>query len=221
MTKLQTRFDYWRLQQEPETFVPASRTLIAGGGLTGGGNLTADCTFNVGAGLGITVAADAVGLTKAPSYALFDHYANVGNSGTSETDLYSDTIAAGQLAANGDKLEAEYGGTFVSSGTATRQIRIYFGGTMIFDTGALSLTLSSAWTVYVTINRVSSSVIRYMVSLTTQGASASAYTNVSELTGLTLLGTNILKITGQASGVGAASNDIVAKIGAVIYFPAA
>jgi len=153
--------------------------------------------------------------------ALFDHYSTVGNSGTTETDLYTDTTAAGQFAANGDKIEAEYGGGFVSSGTATRQIKAYFGGTAFFDTGALSLSLSSAWTLYVTLIRVSSTVVRYMASLTTQGASSSAYTATGEITGLTLSGTNILKVTGTAAGVGAASDDITVKLGAVLFAPAA
>lgn len=39
---------------------PASRNLIAGAGLTGGGTLAADRTFNVGAGAGVDVTADAV-----------------------------------------------------------------------------------------------------------------------------------------------------------------
>lgn len=153
--------------------------------------------------------------------ALFDHYANAGNVTTGETDLYSDTIAAGQLSANGDKLEAEYGGVFVSSGTATREIKIYFGGTVIFDTGALTLSLSSAWTTYVTIQRVSTTVVRYMISFTTEGAALAAYTSVGELTGLTLSNTNILKITGQAAGVGAATNDIIAKLSHVTFLKAA
>lgn len=152
---------------------------------------------------------------------LFNHYASVGNSTTVETDLYSDTIAASALVDNGDRLEAEYGGSFVSSGTATRDIKIYFGGTQIFDTGTLTLSLSSAWTVYATIMRVSSTVVRYMVSLTTQGAALAAYTAVGELTGLTLTNTNIFKITGQAAGAGAASNDIIAKVGNVSWYPAA
>lgn len=42
-----------------------NRNLIAGDGLTGGGNLTDDRTFNVGAGTGITVGADTVGLDTA------------------------------------------------------------------------------------------------------------------------------------------------------------
>lgn len=146
---------------------------------------------------------------------LFDHYADAGNGTTVETDLYSDTIPAARLGANGDKLEAEYGGVFVSSVTATRQIKIYFGGTAIFDSGALTLSLSAAWTIYVTIIRVSATVIRYMISMTTEGAALAAYTAVGEVTGLTLSGTNVLKITGQAAGTGAATNDIVAKMGYV------
>ncbi len=161
------------------------------------------------------------GPSSAIPYTLFDHYASVGNVGTGEDDLYSDTIAAGKLASNGDKLAVEYGGVFVSSATATRELKAYFGGTMIFDTGALTLSLSSAWTMYVTIIRVSATVIRYMVSLSTEGAGLSAYTAVGEVTGLTLSGTNILKITGESAGVGAATNDIVAMLGTVIYQPAA
>lgn len=148
---------------------------------------------------------------------LFTHTADVGNSGTSETDLYSDTLAAGQFATDGDIVDTQYGGTFVSSATATRQVKVYFGGTVIFDSGTLTLSASSAWTVYVSLFRVSASVVRYMVSLTTQGAALSAYTAVGEVTGLTLTNTQILKITGQAAGVGAASNDIVAKISCVEF----
>ena len=47
----------------PGTIVRTSRTLTAGVGLTGGGDLSADRTFAVGAGLGITVNADDVALT--------------------------------------------------------------------------------------------------------------------------------------------------------------
>lgn len=151
----------------------------------------------------------------------FDHYVDAGNVTTGETDLYTDTTAASSLSANGTKFEAEYGGVYVSSGTATRQIKIYFGGTAIFDTGALTLSLSSAWTAYLSIIRVSATVVRYMISFTTEGAALAAYTAVGELTGLTLTNTNILKITGQAAGVGAATNDIVAKLGTVFYYPAA
>lgn len=152
---------------------------------------------------------------------LKDFFTNGGNTTTTETDLYTYTTAASQLSVNGQKIDAEYGGLFVSSATATRQVRIYFAGTLIFDTGALTLSLSSAWTTYVTLIRVSSTVIRYQISFTTEGAALAAYTAVGELTGLTLSNTNILKITGQSAGVGAATNDIVAKMGNISWRPAA
>lgn len=161
------------------------------------------------------------GNSKGSLVSLFDHYADVGNVSTGEDDLYSDTLSAGQLANNGEKIEAEYGGTFVSSGTASREIRIYFGGTEIFDTGALTLSLSAAWTAYVTIIRASASVVRCMVSFTTEGAALAAYTAYTEVTGLTLVNTQVLKITGEAAGVGAATNDIVAKLGSISFVPAA
>lgn len=152
---------------------------------------------------------------------LFDHFADVGNVGTGEDDLYSDTLAAGQLANNGEKIEAQYGGIFVSSATATRQIRAYFGGTLIFDTGTLTLSLSSAWDLYVTVIRESSSVVRCVASLTTQGAALAAYTAYTRITGLTLSNTQVLKITGEAAAVGAATDDIVAKMGTVEWRAAA
>jgi hypothetical protein len=152
---------------------------------------------------------------------IFDHFVNAGNVTTGETDLYSDTLAASTLSVNGDKIEAQYAGVFVSSGTATRQVRVYFGGTLVFDTGTLTLSLSAAWDCFVKCIRVSASVVRVAVSLTTEGAALAAYTAYTEVTGLTLTNTQVLKITGQAAGIGAATNDIVAKLGDVKFFPAA
>lgn len=208
------------------TTVVTSDTLPSMGGLLHSAMHTAENVAIVA--LETKVGVDGSAVTSTHEYKLahtprplFDHYVDAGNGTTVETDLYSDTTAAGQLANNGDKINAEYGGVFVSSGTATREVRIYFAGTAIFDTGALTLSLSSAWTCYVTIIRVSATVIRYMVSFTTEGAALAAYTAVGAVTGLTLSGTNIIKVTGQAAGIGAASADIVAKLGNVQYAPAA
>lgn len=160
--------------------------------------------------------------TVATPIELFDHYTDVGNGTTVETDLYTDTLVANQFLNNGDKVDAEYGGLFVSHATATRELKVYFAGTVILDTGALTTALTTpTWKINVFLIRVSATVIRYAVDLETNGLTTRTYTNVGELTGLTLSGANILKITGQAGGVGAASNDIVAKLGNVRYRPAA
>lgn len=150
---------------------------------------------------------------------LFSYTVDSGNTTTSETDLYSDSIPASTLNTNKDKLEARYGGKMVNSATATRQLRLYFAGSVIFDSGALSLSASSDWDLEVLIIRVSSTVVRYTCKLNLTGASLSAYTSVGELTGLTLSNANTLKITGQAAAVGAATNDIVAKLGDVQWRP--
>lgn len=150
-----------------------------------------------------------------------EHYADQGNVTTGETDLYSDSFGMGRvLDVDGAKIRAEYGGVFVSSGTATRRIKVYYGGTAIFDSGALTVSLSAAWDVHVFIIRESSSVVRAKVTMATEGAALAAYTSYTRVTGLDFTGSNILKITGQAGGVGAASNDIVAKLGNIEIVPA-
>lgn len=146
---------------------------------------------------------------------IFTYNTDVGNSGTSETDLYTDSMPANLLSTNKDRIQARYAGEMVNSATATRQVKVYFGGSSIFDSGALALSAASDWDIDILIIRVSSSVVRYSVKLGLTGAPLSLYTSVGELTGLTLGNANILKITGTAAGVGAATNDIVAKLGTV------
>lgn len=206
---------------QPLTDALALKAPLASPALTGsptaptavGGTATTQIATTAFVGTAITTAIAAAKV----SVQLFAHYATVGNVTTGETDLYSDTLVAGQLSANGQRIEYEAGGTFVSSATATRQVKLYFGGTAIFDTGALTLGGGGTWSLYAMIMRVSASVVRYTVSFTTQGAALSAYTATGELTGLTLANTQIAKITAQAGAVGAASSDITAMLGAIDF----
>lgn len=151
---------------------------------------------------------------------LFTHFTDAPNGTTVETDLYSDSVPASTLATNGDSLNGMYGGIIVQSGTATRQLKVYFGGTLLFDSGALSVSIAGEWVIEVLLVRVSATVVRAAVSMTLTGASLGAYANVVEVTGLTLSGANVLKVTGQAAGVGAASADIVAQVATVGWMPA-
>lgn len=155
-------------------------------------------------------------------FALFDHYADANNATTTETDLYSDTIAAGKLAANGDKIFARYQGTFTGAAAASQDLRVYFGGTKIYDSGALSIGVATDnWTLETLIIRESSSVVRCSVSVSSDFATLFPYSAYTRITGLTLANTEILKLTGQAAGAGAASNQITATLGTVSYQPAA
>lgn len=142
--------------------------------------------------------------------------------GGAEADIYTYTTPANSIARNGDKFIASYGGNFVTVGTELTQLKVYFGGTAIWDsTGVAPATGTTSWRVYVEIIRVSSTVVRYTVSLNTTGASGFVYAKSGELTGLTLSNTNVLKITGTSSGVGSGSGDIVGKMGSVAWFGAA
>lgn len=146
-----------------------------------------------------------------------DFYADAGNSSTSETDLYSYSLPASSMSYEGDKLNASFAGIFVSSATATRQLKAYFGGTLIYDSSALSVSTSSDWNMEILIIRESSTVVRCVVKVNTTTASSAPYCTYTRVTGLTLSNANTLKITGQAAGVGAATNDIVAKLGTVRF----
>lgn len=154
---------------------------------------------------------------------LFDYFADVATSNTdgTEDDLISSTLAAGQLASDGDKVSALYAGYWIGHATALRRLRAYFGGTAVLDTDDILISASAAWELSVTVIRVSASVVRISAVLKTEAAPQAIYTTISEITGLTLANTQILKITGTASDTGAASGDITAQLGQVNWTPAA
>jgi len=127
-------------------------------------------------------------------YSLFDDYADVSNSSTTETDLYTHTIAANTIAANGNKLTVEFGGSFVTTGSNPasigNKVAIYFGGTKIFDPGSGStVSTEGGWSIKATLIRSSSSVIRCTIVYTTEGT---LLTRTVDVSALDFTATNIL-----------------------------
>lgn len=150
----------------------------------------------------------------------FTDTATTSTDGT-EDDLYSYTTVANTFGTNGDKVVQTEHVSFVASATASRRLRKYFAGTLIFDSGALTLSLGGEFTITTTIIRETSTVVRVSVAVTSTSASSLPYATYTRITGLTLTGTNILKTTGTASGAGAASSDIANKLSNVMFHPAA
>lgn len=158
----------------------------------------------------------------------FDHFANGSSTSTDGTldTLYTDTTVANTLLTNGDKIQADYLISIVSSATATRRILISFAGITIFDSGALTYAATGTVRIYVTIIRVTSTTCRAVVdfepagSATVLGFRSVTYTSDATLTALTLSGTNVLVVKGAAAGTGAASADIVGRLGTIFLTPA-
>lgn len=163
----------------------------------------------------------ASGKSAAVGGTIFSSFADTSTTHTdgTEDDLYSYTIAASILGSNGEEVNQEETMEFTSSATASRRVKKYFGGTLIFDSGALTPGLGTFDMVINTqILRESSTVVRCTVSIksSTTVFSAPLYTRI---TGLTLSNTQVLKTTGIASGTGAASGDITNKQSKVKWMP--
>lgn len=154
---------------------------------------------------------------------IFDHVADAASSSTNgtEDDLYSDVIPINALGSNGDKIEADYCTILVSSATATRRVQAYFGGTKILDSGTLTFAAAGTADIWIRIIRESSTVVRVRAEFVPSGITLQPVVTYTRITGLTLSGINVLKITGIAAGAGAAASDIVAKLGSISWFPAA
>jgi hypothetical protein len=140
---------------------------------------------------------------------------DVNNVSTTETDLYSTTVAANKLINNGHSIHF-VGTVFESDITATTQIRVYFAGVEVANTGGIAISATG-------FLRISGEVIRK--TSTTASASfevrgnglTTVYVNDLDLTGLDFTAGNIFKVTGTAGGASGGSNDITAKPGKLTF----
>lgn len=149
------------------------------------------------------------GLRLAQGGVIADFYTDAGNVGTGETDLYSYTTPANTFANDGEKVTVEYGVSYVTP-TVSKTVKIYFAGTEIYSGGAVTTTYILR-KVTVTIVRLSSSSVR--ITLWDSGSVTNA--KFQDITGLTLSGTNILKVTGTSAA--GATNDIIARFSTVSW----
>ena len=132
--------------------------------------------------------------------------------GTEDT-LYTDTLPASVLNTNGDKISGYYQLAIVGHAVSTDRIRIYYGGTAIFDTTALNFPMTSALTLNFQIVRVSATVVRCSIVATTSSATVIAYSQYAEVTGLTLASTQIIALKNISTGTNSAAGDVTAKLG--------
>ena len=209
----------------PQTTPTAALTIDATGSTSAGGT-----PFKINSGTKVVTAeagsfeyngthlqTKASNIRYAMGGTLTESYVDSGNTTTVETDIFTYTTPASTFDVNGHRIESLYAGTMVNS-ASTKQLRVYFAGTQIFDSGAMTTSAVASWEVNTTLIRVSSTVVRCSVTLTSSsGLSVVSSATYTEVTGLTLTNTNILKITGTAAGGSAATNDIVGKLSKVDF----
>ena len=138
------------LIDDPLGDVPAARTITSGDGLTGGGDLSANRTLAVGAGAGITVAADSVAVTFG-AVGEMGAAANANAAGSTDKAARIDhthAISAASGGAAGTMSAADFSKLALYpaiSGLTTGQVpRATGAGTVAF--GALDLANASAVT---------------------------------------------------------------------------
>lgn len=173
----------------------------------------------VGGGTGASTAAGArtnlnVGYTFAYSTT------TSGNThATNEIDLYAPSITGGTLANNGEAIEFWFAGTLLGHATATRQLKVKFGATTIFDSTAQNNTVNYDFSIRGMIIRTGTATQKCITYLNTTTATLFTFADYAT-SAETLSGAIVLKITGQAGGVGAAIDDIKLETAKVYFTPA-
>jgi hypothetical protein len=143
-----------------------------------------------------------------------EFYLDSGNAiATGETDLYVRTFEASVFGSNGDTAYFAFTATILGAATITKRLKLYFGGTNVYDSTAQVFATNDVVRLSGEIIRVSSSVVRVVVVADLNTGVAITLTNYVNVTGLTLSNTQIFKLTGESAGVGSNNNDIVAKMG--------
>lgn len=152
---------------------------------------------------------------------LFDNVGTVGNSGTSETDLHTNTIAANTLTTNGDAIMGEYNLNTNSGTTDGKRVRMYWAGTLFYDSGATTGMNSQIIYFKVLVTRTASSTAIVFAQCTTATiVTGWQYAGIGSIS-TTFSNTNILKITGTDTGVGAGDNQIIIYASKGLFAPAA
>lgn len=198
------------------TFNPVSRNSTNDGNLYNNTNLIVGGTIS-GNGSGVTnvYGSNIVGGT------IFTHFADVQNSGLTETDLYADTNAVSSLLINGQAFKAEYTVVLTNLVSSTTDTKVYCAGTLIYDTGVLTPGAAAGiLTITVNVIRESSSVLRCSAFAVATGPTLGTTAGYSRLTGVTINSTNAIKITGTAAGVAGGTGDLTAVQGLGVFRPA-
>ena len=118
-----------------------------------------------------------------------------------ETTGHTYTLPASSLAANGESVRVKAWGTCAAN-TNNKRVRLYFGGTAIYDSGAVAVN-NKSWSVEALITRVSSGNQRCLISGSFNAApiSTSVVTDLTKTdTATQIIKTTMLNDSADAAG---------------------
>lgn len=164
--------------------------------------------LNVNAGQSATTRAKVGG-------SIFYSTTQLGNGALTETTVFTNIITGATLNANGDSLSFEAAGTFTASASVDKRIRVYFGATLIFDSGNIAVTAANDWGISGTIIRTGAATQKSIVRLNTSFASLSAYADYAT-PAETLSGSVGLGLTTS----GTLASDVVGELWKIRWEPA-
>ena len=154
-----------------------------------------------------TLTATNVGLGNLDNYrqwhSLASEWTDAQDSGSgSETDLYVNSLDKSVWTIDGQGSQFVYGGLIEGSVATTQQIKVYFDGQVIFDTGTLAVTSGHPyWKIVVDATMIPSTGNgRFTTSWMFQDASYPTDVQYVELSGLNFGSPIDVKITGTSSG---------------------
>lgn len=126
---------------------------------------------------------------------LFAYYVSSGNAALTDTDLYRSSVTANTLTNAGDSLYVIAGGTFATSVSTDKRVKLKFNATTVFDSGALSITTASTWNLTCSLVRVAATTQRTTCNFETSSTSFPGTASHTESSENLAIG-NVLRITG-------------------------
>lgn len=134
---------------------------------------------------------------------------------TSEEDLITYAIPAALMTTTNDRVDYAFVFTFAAT-ARTKRIRIYFGATVVYDTGAVLFNGGQA-TIYATVIRTGATT---QVAIGTFNGDVTLITQLASFTTPTETLANAITVKSTSTvGAGASANDVICKMMVHDFFP--
>ncbi len=143
---------------------------------------------------------------------VYDNVTTTGNVGTGEDTLVSYSLPASLLGLDNQSITIKAAGTFANNSN-NKRVRLNYGGQVVFDTGILSVTTGTDWSLEVTIKRTSGTTAQKNIGVFTSNAVGATQVVDYTATTINVAAAQTLTITGEAT----ADNDIVHQFSEIYH----